>query len=389
VDPHISGLIAYARSLQGGGYMGAFPEALMTVLRERLVVTPIAPLPLEAVRYRDTILELYVGVEPQQAPLRQALCRLASGDWRRSEFVYQTDGPESLEDVLGLLWKEFVPRALSRQPYVWPRHRWTGFARSLADAGLLIGIHQLLLPTYQKFLAMHFGLRKGVVAAEERGAPGGASAEGGADDGRGASGSVDQGAHWAEANRANRGEAHRWLQQDPSGHLMFMRLAVTHSRQWPILEAAAGRLDRQAFGKLQHAQEYAAAYASLPKSHYSLRMRHLAFRMFSRQGCYLHQMVAVVHSGYSFRLFSLLRNADLEAAIGDECPKIKDEYSQRFLEHFPRQPRLGRGDGRAHEHRHGGPHDYEQARVIARPSTAGAQGLVPPSAAARGRGSVC
>jgi hypothetical protein len=64
----------------------------------------------------------------------------------------------------------------------------------------------------------------------------------------------------------------------------------------------------------------------------------VGFKLFSREGCLLHETVVQVHAGYPYRLFKLLLFPDMAGDIQGDCPKMRDKYSQSFIDFY--QPDL-------------------------------------------------
>lgn len=137
LGPLVSGMTAVSVSLGAFGQMTLFREAMRRVLSKQLRLVYQQP-NQEAAKFRDLILDTFVGSSAKPAPLRMTVARCASGDSRKTGVFEFYAGPgDTSESVLQLLMKAFVPTVLAHAPSTWPRARWTGFDKSLLDVGLL------------------------------------------------------------------------------------------------------------------------------------------------------------------------------------------------------------------------------------------------------------
>jgi hypothetical protein len=125
----------------------------------------------------------------------------------------------------------------------------------------------------------------------------------------------------------------QWSQACADDDKPKLAQAFARSRAWPLLVASSGDLDRRALELLAEAQG-SSAYGCLPRSAYTRKTRHLAFRLFSREGCLLHETVATPRSKYPYRLFNILNDLEAAAKIREDCPQTRDEYSASFISHY-------------------------------------------------------
>ncbi len=124
----ISGMIGVSLSLSDFGQMTLFRTALKRVLSKNLKLVyelPSGP----AATYRAFVLDTLVGTSARVLPLRIALIRCASGDWRRPDvFEYLATPSDTRDSVLQFLFGHF--------PSSWRMRQRLG--QGLAGLGLII-----------------------------------------------------------------------------------------------------------------------------------------------------------------------------------------------------------------------------------------------------------
>lgn len=375
VDGTISGMIAVALSVSHAGQVSMLRMSLRKVLAARLRLVYCEASASAAV-YRDNMLNLFLGRSAETAKVRAAITRCASGDWRKGDcFEYFAQPEETVEQAMQV----FAPSVLGHAPAAFPRHRWAGASSSMRDFGLLTCIHGLLPPVYRDFVASNFGNLVASRPAEEQsdyagqdGARSSAHASGQAL-GYATATQTEVPQDWSAANRAHRGSSLQWLSGDlalevvvaakvlqPMHTLMTeqLRLAGGHcatvataklcddltpgaslleglsTAELPLLVAARGHLDKRCMDDLASAQDDREGMSAWPPHWATLRVQHLLFRLFSRQGAALHERVVRKHKGFPFRLFRLLVDPEARQDIESACRQSQDPFTAEFTQRY-------------------------------------------------------
>lgn len=371
VDKTVSSMIGTSLSLQGAGTMSLFRIALRRVLARDLVLVYQAP-DAEAQAFRTLVLDTFLGNDFGKASVRVALGRCASGDWRRrGRFEYLATGQETKQSVLQLLYTHLVPALCGHTPNTFPRSRWTGAEKAIADLGLLACVHGLLFSVYDEFLRANFGTQGGVrkqSGTHESHGPleGTVCAE------HSAGSTTAAGTH-AEANQAHRGVAARWLGAgiadmelvlmatvlQPMMRRMTLEIqmgsSVWMTRQqaalirvlqdsmsirefmkrstWPLLAAAQGGLDQQCLEDIVQIQS-PDRYLAWPAEWKSVRVRNMLFRTISRQAASVKELLVCKHRRFPHKLFLLVADPDMEHEILSSCASSRCSYTESFLAAF-------------------------------------------------------
>ena len=206
----ISGMQKTSGSLMGGGTMRNFRKALRRVLARDLKLIHQAPSE-DAMAYKRTTLDLFLGDTVDRGHLRAVVSRCASGDWRKpNTFEYLVTDGEGRVEVLKKLYTHFVPAVCAHAPKKFPQSRWTGADLAVADLGILACIHGLLGRAYQEFMDRYFpsGAKSGGVGMpglDGTGIPWALAIAG-----ESAPPPAQISEHSAEAQRRNRGVALTW-----------------------------------------------------------------------------------------------------------------------------------------------------------------------------------
>ena len=372
VQSVVQGTQRVSTSLQGGGTMTVFRKACRRVLAKELELIYIEP-NAEAKAFKASVLHELCGSDVEFAPLRLALGKLASGDWRvKNTFQYLAKPHESRRSVLLLLFKELVPLLLGHVPFGFPTHRWTGADKSLRDVGLLGCIHNLLQSVYAEFMNM---MESHLVTHGRR--AGGDDARHGGDVGGAYDASVqpeDLPQHSAEAKRHYRGAANQWIQTtntardmmtmsvalDPIASCMHSQLQSSSSEwtteqhydratfeeqpedikqlfartSWPLLLASNLVIDREFLNKLREAHDV-ARFDSWPAHWRTMETQSLLFRLLSRQGAGVKENLVVKHRDFPYLLFRLLGDdSSAKEEIESRCDSSKDAYTESFFAYF-------------------------------------------------------
>lgn len=366
----IKGMTAIALSLGQFGQISLFRASFRKVLSQMLRLVYDLP-SKQAMNYRDSVIDVFLGQSQRHAPLRMVLSRCASGDWRRTDvFEYFASPGDTRESVVNLLHEQFVPALLGHSPRTWPRNRWTGFDDSLLDIGLLSCIHGLLPRVYRDYVETNYPVsRKRHATDSAKDAPAilGRPED---DDATPAQGAIDQN-DWAAENRAHRKDSVEWLKGDWRSTLAIMRIvldpmmrvlqkglemsgALKETQQaevflsefkkngsatlfqrdhTPLLMAAGGSAERKCLEDLE-LLHHADHYMGLLAHDITISTSHLIFRMLSREASSVYQRLVVRHRCFPYKLFLLLLDAPDAAHLEPYCEPSLDEYSKSFLTHF-------------------------------------------------------
>ena len=112
-----------------------------------------------------------------------------------------------------------------------------------------------------------------------------------------------------------------------------VKAARGEKRTYKVLEVALGRQVHAAF--MAVCQEFEKWPAPFPLRDQNLTHRSLAFRLLSRCGCALHQIMRSVHRGHPYRIFRLLESleSDLDGLrqMATTPPCLRESFSDHFL----------------------------------------------------------
>ena len=363
MDRFVTGMQHVSRALSGGNTMSTFRRAVRRVMVKRLHLIHVAP-DREAQEYKRAVLDQLCGGDFTLAPLRAALDKYASGDWRKKgTWEYLARPGETRTSVLKAMLKDLVPLLAGHCPLSFPRHRWTGANHSLRDLGLLQCIHGFMQGAFAEFMSLvDFSLGRGPRFG------------GGDGEGLDVGGDADADpellpANSAEAKRAFRGKASEWInERDCDRDLMVLSVALDpiaghmdrqircssaewatqqdasrmdlgsagirdlFSRSsWPLLQAASLETDQTFFADLAAAQAV-EKFASWPPLWRTVETQALLFRLLSRQGAAVKELLVCKHRSFPYRLFNILRDPDAAEDVLRSCPPSRDAYTASFLE---------------------------------------------------------
>lgn len=284
----------------------------------------------------------------------------------------------------------------SAQPEVYPRHRWTGADLTTDRFGVLESCHKLLSSTFLRFAASYehgsrsmrlllaAGHQAGATADNTSSSCGAAPAIGlyldeglsgqasaGAEDMPGDPQSTADPSAWAAVNAAHRREATQWVLSAPLPRLMLQRLVMEplrrllasqfevageswdleqlaktavaaargeqtwDSREYRVCIAASCRDEQQFFDRLRLLQESDSLWDILPLGAYTEKFASLAFKMISKAGCCVAELLRKPHTQLPFRLFGLLSNPRIadELLVLPDC--MWDPWSKKMRDLHP------------------------------------------------------
>lgn len=386
---NIHGMIHCALALQTGSAMARFRACLREEVASRFEVRYGSP-PMEAVQYKKRIFQLFVSHGSQLAMRRVFLALCPNGDWRspRVEYYVPPTSHHSEAELLEHVTSGLIAALCSSQPGVYPRSRWTGADLAIDCLGVMEACHRLLSTTFFRFAASYeTGWRgKQLLDSAKKLAQnlGGASEsmenpqpEVASDPSAGDTGGEvvsDEAAAIAEAtqgaaagfaavNAAHRRIAAKWLETRPFGRLVLQRVVMEplrqlHRRQFEVASdgwemaqraqalraskvgktgfgmrdyrlcvAASGKDEKRFFDTLGALLGPSPIWSTLPIASYTVAFSSLAFRLISRAGCAIHELLAHRHQKFPFQLFRLLHEPELAQELSEVPPCLMDEFS--------------------------------------------------------------
>ena len=395
----VSGLIHCALSLRHGASLNAFRACLRAEVEVRLVVKRGFPPPSAQQHKAAMMQIFLAGQsELETQALLSKLPNGDWRNKQQVEFYLPlgSQATPSRAAIARLLAHGLVYALLRSKPKTWPRHRWTGAGEAVDELARLEAVHGLLTATYQRFVRKQSALQAEVPdtdltvhvsedaeATATKGPTPAASAPHPPSSSQGLDATqkaARQGAGTAEADSSpdehavNRKIASTWLETGPFAKLMLIRLgmeplrglmfnlldqcsedwelrqrsAVCVARQqlgegaggsslqrdYVILCAAEGRLEQLYYQQL-HKLYDAGVWEWSPEDSLTVAHRALAFKILSRQGCLVEQLLAFPHRQFPVCLFRLLNNPELadEFVAVPEC--LKDPWALKVQESHP------------------------------------------------------
>ena len=389
---HITGLVRTALCLRFQHTRALFRESLLEELASRPFRLVVGVCPQEAADHRHRCIQVLiagVGKDLEDAVL---LLAWVNGDWRNEtgleHYWHPSRGAPPGERAARDMFNTAILTALaSKRPRCWPQHRWTGFGEAVSDISILHAVHGLLKPTFARLLAKMGELKStsGGAAAEEcvpeeevvpptqleqdmpvmvglipvedaaAAVPADTAPQnlGGQGDPSG-----------ARQNAKDRRMAWQWLQGDPFMGLLKMAIAlgplerVRHlhfgvagqewemrqkakaadlvlrgeasQREYRLQLAAEGLLEQEFQGHLLSTFKDDSRWGLLPTGALSVAERSESFRLLSRIGAAIAQLLAQPHSLYPVKLCPGLGR---EMAAEPNC--LKDDWTLKLQTEYP------------------------------------------------------
>lgn len=284
------------------------------------------------------------------------------------------------------------------QPDLYPRHRWTGADLAVDSLGILEGCHNLLSTTFRRFAASYEGVSRaarimGVPQGLAAQVPGQSadrpaiadaqSSQAEAPEQNAGADMADQlpdddtaratedGCDWSAINAVRRKAASFWLAKKPWAKLVLLRTAMeplrqllarhfhTASEEWDLeqlkcvldaraegkegwgmrdfrLRLAASCADEQKFfEQLQVAFQHADMWSVLPHDALNFEFRALTFKVLSRMGCCVHELLRHPHEQLPYQLFLLLWEPDLAESLLAKPACLWDAWSSKMRSEHP------------------------------------------------------
>eukprot|EP00971_Amphidinium_carterae_P206033 4088861-Amphidinium_carterae.1 len=393
----ISGLIRTSLSIKQFGKMTFWRQAMQEVISKRLVVLRgIAG--MAAARRRQQLLQLHFGNDKDGLQRALRLESVANGDWTNAKQVehwipLMAPEPDS-KSLTDFVVSSLLQALASHQPRTYPRHRWTGAPEAISDIALLVHVHSLLLPVYERFqiLAGGGGTSKqglseqaplaGAMAAEDLEADlplfqdsadvdaiAETSVHTGAEDGDSGGGAQ------AARNAKMRSEALIWISHCPehmSGQLLLMRMIVDplagllqkqlhlssenreleerakvaeamlaerenplSQRSFPLGILASGKLEADFFESVAAVFQNNEMWKLFPTCCHTMKFRALAFKCLAKAAACVYQLYATPHQKCPMVIFKLLDDPAFGAHLSNMPPCLKDPYTLHLEKRFP------------------------------------------------------
>ena len=105
-------------------------------------------------------------------------------------------------------------------------------------------------------------------------------------------------------------------------------------REFRIVIAATQTHESRFFSRTERLFRDPGCWSLLPGPFVTARSSALAFRLVSRMGCAVQELLALPHSQYPYRLFLLLEDEDFAESILEADPCEFDAFSKSFVERF-------------------------------------------------------
>jgi hypothetical protein len=384
-EPQVTGVLRHALSLAGGAHMNLFRKAIRLEIRRRGGVKLIQGAPSLALRRRrEYFLRLFAARGRNVIAKRALLLLLPNGDWRshQVEMYVASDSAMTAEEAERLLANGLVTALAGHMFELYPRHRWCGADLAFDRCGLMEAVHNLGSGSYRQFMAL-LGARSSAAepsmdgephelhalddvvgpadARDDLAADFNAAAQDGAE--------FDLNAKRA-LNAKHRRLASEWWETKPLAALVTSRLVMEPLRQlmkdhlemcgcaWEqkqagkaadrsnsgespkrdlrIVVAATLELENKSFRLLDMLMTDKGLWVGLPTSALTVRQRCLAFRMLSRVGCSVEELLRAPHRRMPIALFRLLASPtqDVVDELKNTPACMRDDWSKRFLTEY-------------------------------------------------------
>eukprot|EP00971_Amphidinium_carterae_P197810 3925697-Amphidinium_carterae.2 len=227
VDNDVSSLIKLALSIREGATMKLFRQALAQELHGRELIF-VPAMTERAEKYKEHILQLVAQNKNQSLPRAALLLFALSGDWRNRrqlEYVVATGTrPPSKSSIKDMMVRALLLVMVSTQPPVFLRHRWNGSDQAIGFFILISAVHNLLLGTYQHFLALVGPYEQG--GQDQLGALADVEVAAQMPNLNDAPIGQDNGNMYAALNAQHRKDSHTYVLGDPLPHLLAMQIIV-------------------------------------------------------------------------------------------------------------------------------------------------------------------
>ena len=398
IPGNIQGMIRCALALQTGSAMARFRACLRQEVASRFQVRYGAP-PLEAVQYKKRVFQLFVSHGSKLAMRRVLLALCPNGDWRSPyvEYYVPPTSQHTEAELLEHVTSGLIAALCASQPSVYPRRRWTGADLATDTLGVMEACHRLLSTTFLRFAASFEtgcrsqqlldaatklaqnplgGASEGIADPQPEAASDPSAGDAGGEVAGDQAAATDEGTQGGETNHAalnaaNRRIAANWLLTRPFDRLVLQRLVMEplralHRKQfsvasddWEMAQRAkalrAAKLGKTGFGVRDYRLCLAAKgdderhfveslnlllgpsplWSLVPINSYTVAFSSLAFRLLSRAGCVIHDLLTHRHQKFPFKMFRLLGEPHLAEEFSQVPPCLMDEWSLDMLASHP------------------------------------------------------
>eukprot|EP00971_Amphidinium_carterae_P352411 6492583-Amphidinium_carterae.1 len=390
VDSHIQGLLHFSLALSNSSALQRFRHALAQVLLAKQFVVRVGRLPSEALAYKKFILDLFLTTGTRKDIRKHLLSSVATGDWRKEELeVYVAAGVSYDATELRLLViKGLIIALVSTVFHTYPRHRWTGADLSTDQVGLLLAVHNVGASALVQMAShgrnpkdhseTHFGLgEQGPEEAVEHGigvnfddvVPQHSLALASTDEaisGQEQSEPISFG-ELAARNAKFVQKALAWVERKPLAHVMVLRLCMNpimnllheylgrSGDEWEIQNltkhskvnadaasittsfmAYVGLTSEQAFYSSLQELLHSRVWGFIAKACHTMEMQCLAFRMLSRMGALVWELLVTPTMLAPLTLFKVLLTGGEAAEKLHALPRcMQDDFTHAFLTSFP------------------------------------------------------
>eukprot|EP00971_Amphidinium_carterae_P344749 6485336-Amphidinium_carterae.3 len=369
---HVHGILHVALALQDAAALSIFRACLRFEVGNRLLVLQ-GIVPASAKAFKVRALNLFLGADTTKAvTVRILLSLLPNGNWCKhsSVEVYVKTDPGSVDkkELAASLESGLVFAMLGKKPLPWAQHRWCSSHKAIEQIGLLLAVHGLLLPTFQRFsIAMckpGRTLASGVpetLLLSSQSTPAAradvmveelqvlsADAQDGVEVPAPAEASLDEamGNVSAEEHALHRSAGLQWLRSSPFPSVVILRLTLeplknlmlrqfhdvteefelqqqclvsqklkegqvgTGLRDFMATIAANCTHEVQFFEDIQRLFEEDGLWSLLPTESFNVHNRALAHRLLSRLGCLITELLQKPHQRWPMRMFTMLHHEE-------------------------------------------------------------------------------
>ena len=390
VEGHVGGLLSISMCARFAGATQQLRKILAGIIAERLVVKTGPP---KATQYRRFIYDLYLDTTittkrslkiQRHLRLKQRfiLDKCFNGDLQSEDVVeHMSLSPLPRDVVLSMIIKYGVPALI---PHCCPRvnrGNFLGHEGAISWCGLIASHHGLLKPllfTYCNFHekvphvlpadGMSWASVMKIKAVQNRQEDAGAvvakdltgiDVDQAGGDSRAGPEQKDEDVSWADMNRATKRKAAMYAATSPGHILAILQLALRpmqgllmayirlgskawehdqnkasvqgYQRSYKVLELHKGKQTKRFFDQLF--QLLLTPATMLPLKAMTGSCLALMFRLLSKLGCSVQQLLVTAHESFPYKLFGLLEGA-VQEVLGSE-PCLRDELTNFFIAMFP------------------------------------------------------
>lgn len=371
----ITGIIRIGLSLQMGSYMGKFRKILREIIWAETKIMVGEP-PSHATRYRLNCLQLFGGIGAGAVERLVAMGLLPNGDWRHGqvELWVPPDVRNQFSDnqLKARLSYGIEYAVASKAPPLYKRHRWLGMELTLNPIGLLTLCHNLFPRCYRRFVA---SFSKSTTTPQACTSDEALGVEAAICDGA-ALAPLVQGAEavpndstsaWKRENMEHRSLGLKFVDTHPVEDLVVMRLVLEPMRQmlsaklyasgdrseveqrtlelmgslcgdgevpprsFRVLISALSVHELAAQRKLKMLFDDAIMWSLLHQTCFTEACNVKIFRMLSRQGALIEELLIHRQSRCPYFLFTALLGPEQAARVMSQTRCCRDPFVDQFL----------------------------------------------------------